>query len=167
MIVYFIMSVNQYFRAGTGTVIFNHSGEILLFARTDMPSVWQLQQGGMDAGEEVSSTLWRELLEETGLTKDDFLSIENYPKWLSYHYPEAARSKIADPNCLGQIHQWYFLELKPGTEVNLDLAHDREFSDYKWTTFTNLLENTDELKLEVYTELSHFFDSEILRKIAP
>ena len=161
------MSVNQYFRAGTGTVIFNHSGEILLFARTGMPHVWQLQQGGMDAGEDVAATLWRELLEETGLTTEDFISIVNYPKWLSYKYPDATRARIPDLNCLGQIHQWYFLQIKPGTEVNLDLAHDKEFSDYKWTTFTNLLENTDELKLEVYTELNHFFGSEILPKIAP
>jgi putative (di)nucleoside polyphosphate hydrolase len=160
------MSVNQYFRAGTGTVIFNQFGEILLFSRTDMPSVWQLQQGGMDAGEEITVTLWRELVEETGLTKDDFKSITNYPKWLCYQYGESARSKIADPNCLGQIHQWYFLELKPETEVNLDNAHDKEFSDYKWTTFSNLLNNTDELKLSVYTELSKFFGSVILPRSA-
>jgi putative (di)nucleoside polyphosphate hydrolase len=160
------MSVNQYFRAGTGTVIFNQSGEILLFQRTGMPNVWQLQQGGMDEGEDLAATLWRELLEETTLTQEDFTSIVSYPKWLSYKYPDATRTRIPDPNCLGQIHQWYFLQIKPEVKIDLDLAHDKEFSNYKWTTFVDLLENTDELKRDVYTELSNFFGSEILPKIA-
>lgn len=120
----------------------------------------------MDEGEDVAATLWRELLEETTLTQEDITSIVSYPKWLSYKYPDATRTRIPDPNCLGQIHQWYFLQIKPEVKIDLDLAHDKEFSNYKWTTFVDLLENTDELKRDVYTELSNFFGSEILPKIA-
>lgn len=156
------MSENQYFRAGTGTVIYNSKGEILLFLRSDIKDVWQLQQGGMDAGEKVEETLWRELFEEIGLRKEDVVSNTTYPTWLYYEYPETARMKIKDQNTIGQIHHWFFLKLKPDIEINLDLAADEEFLDYKWTTFSDLLANTDEIKIDVYTKLSDFFTKEIL-----
>jgi putative (di)nucleoside polyphosphate hydrolase len=155
------MSENQYFRAGTATVIYNSRGEILLFARSDISDVWQLQQGGMDVGENIEETLWRELREETALSPEDFISNTKYPTWLYYEYPEEVRKKIIDSNTLGQIHHWYFLQLKPGTVINLDLAHDDEFSDYKWSTFSDLLAKTDKIKIDVYTKLDDFFTKEI------
>lgn len=157
------MSQNQYFRVGAGTIIYNEAGEIVLFSRTDNPTVWQLQQGGMDEGEEMDDTLWRELFEETALTKDDFVQIDKYPDWLLYEYTPELRSKIKDYNCLGQAHAWYFLKLKAGVMIDLSRAADKEFDEARWTTFEHLLSLPETLKKPVYEKLEKYFTEHILK----
>lgn len=163
MLDYFIMSQNQYFRAGTGTVIYNEAGEILLFSRIDQPDVWQLQQGGMDAGEEVEDTLWRELVEETGLIKSDFSQVTSYPEKTLYEYPENIRLKMKDPNCLGQIHNWYFLKINPETQIDLSKVAHPEFKDWKWSSLDKLLARID-FKQNVYKKLHRYFLENVVRQ---
>ena len=138
------MSQNQYFRVGAGSVIYNDQGEILLFSRTDNPTIWQLQQGGMDEGETMDQTLWRELFEETALTEADFEQVDKYPDWLLYEYTWALRPELKDPNCLG-------------VEIDITKAVDKEFSEAKWVSFDHLLELPDTLKKDVYKALSKYF----------
>lgn len=160
---YFIMSENQYFRAGTGTIIYNDQNQILLFQRANKPEVWQLQQGGMDSGETVEETLSRELFEETGLTLSDTREVLPYPTWLQYEYPEVIKAQMKDQNCLGQTHRWYFLKLKPGIEIDVTKAEHAEFIDSRWSTFEELLSLSDTLKHAVYTELAHYFKANIAK----
>ncbi len=156
------MSQNQYFRAGAGTVIYNDTGEILLFSRSDRPNIWQLQQGGMDLGEDIEQTLWRELLEETAFIRENFTEVISYPTWLHYEYSAVVRELMNKPDCLGQTHRWYFLKLKPDTEIDITKAADPEFLDWKWSTFADLIAETDTLKKTVYQELSSFFETNII-----
>jgi len=162
MLDYFIMSQNQYFRAGTGAIIYNEDGQILIFSRKDNPEIWQLQQGGQDIGENVEDTLWRELREETALLESDFTKVDSFPDWTLYTYSDALRKDLKDSNCLGQAHRWFFLKLKPETKLDLTEAHDDEFIDFKWCTFAELLAITDTLKFDVYTKLAHHFEQNIL-----
>lgn len=157
-----IMSQNQYFRAGAGTVIYNEDGQILLFSRSDRPDVWQLQQGGMDSGEAIEETLWRELLEETALTSNDFSTITNHPTWQHYEYPKHIREKVAKPDCLGQIHRWFYLKLKPETIIDITKAEHPEFVDWKWSTFDGLIAESDDIKLTVYQELYSYFKNNVV-----
>ena len=155
------MSQNQYFRVGAGSVIYNDQGEILLFSRADFPDLWQFQQGGMDHGETSEENLWRELLEETGLTPNDIERVTKYPDWLLYEYTPNLRHTLKDPNCFGQAHQWYFLKLKPGVEVDLEKAVDKEFLEVKWSTFEHLLSLPDTFKHDVFRALSDYFAKHI------
>lgn len=157
------MSQNQYFRVGAGSVIYNEQGEILLFQRSDNPDLWQFQQGGMDHGETSEENLWRELLEETGLTQDDFEQVDRYPDWLLYEYTPDLRHTLKDPNCFGQAHRWYYLKLKPGIEVDLDKAVDKEFVAVKWASFEHLLSLPDTFKHEVFRALADHFSSHIVK----
>jgi putative (di)nucleoside polyphosphate hydrolase len=145
-----------YFRPGVGTIIYNEHGEILVFRRTDNPDLWQLQQGGQDHEETVLETLWRELAEETGLVASDFSQLNEYPNWTIYEYPEEVKRRIT-PGCLGQVHRWFFLALRPAVTVDLARASDREFDAFKWTTFPVLLQNTGPMKYPVYAQLAAFF----------
>ena len=145
-----------YFRPGTGTVIYNQIGEVLSFRRADFPDVWQLQQGGMEANEKLLATMWRELLEETGLTPAEILNVTPYPEWTIYAYNEDY-NVAGKPECLGQAHRWYFLELKPATVIDLTNAHDQEFTHWQWTTFADLIAKTGELKKGIYTALNSYF----------
>ncbi len=156
------MSQSQYFRAGAGSIIYNDAGEILLFSRSDRPNIWQLQQGGMDSGENIEQTLWRELLEETDFTKEDFTKITPYPTWLLYQYSTQIRQLMNKPDCIGQTHCWYFLKLKPEVEIDIAKASDPEFLDWKWSTFAELIAQTDTLKQEVYQELKSFFETSVI-----
>lgn len=70
---------------------------------------------------------------------------------------------MKDPNSLGQIHRWYFLKLKPGTAIDVSKAKDKEFTNSKWSTFEDLLARADILKHAVYTELYHYFKTNILK----
>lgn len=153
-----------YFRAGVGAVIYNTDGQIVIFKRASHPiGVWQFPQGGIDAGEDPEITLWRELEEETGLTKDAFLATTPYPHWTTYEYPDELRLDPQNPNPerLGQAHRWWFLALKPETSINLETASDHEFSDFEWTTFDALLDHTNDFKHHVYEALRAFFQTHI------
>jgi putative (di)nucleoside polyphosphate hydrolase len=156
------MSHNQYFRAGTGCIIYNDKKEILLFSRLDNEDIWQLQQGGQDTGESIEETLWRELEEETALTSNDFMKVEMYPDWLFYVYPNEIRHSIKDPNCLGQIHRWFYLKLKPGIVIDISQVPHPEFKDFKWSTFEALVSDTDTVKAVVYQKLAVYFANQIV-----
>lgn len=159
------MALNQFFRAGVGTVIYTPAGEIILFNRSDIPDVWQLQQGGMDAGEAPIETLWRELFEETGLTQAEVTLTHEYPDWLHYEYPADVRSRLRDPNTLGQMHRWYFLALNPDTSIDLAQAHDQEFTSWRTGTFAEVTDSAhahNQLKQAVYLQLSHYFTTHVL-----
>ncbi len=157
------MSQNQYFRAGAGSVIYNDAGLIALFARSDNANVWQLPQGGMDADETCEQTLWRELFEETALTINDIERVTKFPEWLYYNYTDELRTRLTNPNCIGQIHQWYFLKLKPEVVIDLAKATDKEFTAVKWETFEHLLSLPETLKRQVYITLSQYFREQILK----
>lgn len=158
------MLQDQYFRAGTGCVIYNEIGQILSFLRTDTPNVWQLQQGGMDRGEKIEDTLWRELEEETALHKEDFSEVTAYPNCLYYEYPPHILKDFKPRGCRGQIHYWFFLKIKPDRVIDISAASDHEFSDYRWTSFKDLVASTTGPKVNVYQTLENFFTENILSK---
>ncbi len=157
------MNDQLYFRPGVGTVIYNDQNQILIFRRKDLPDVWQLQQGGMDLNETVRDTLWRELAEETGLSRDDMDNITEFPFWTVYAYPSLTTREIKDSLCLGQVHSWFFLKIKTDTVIDLAKATDEEFTDYRWADFTELLTLNNEIKLAVYRQLADFFATEIVQ----
>jgi len=150
----------RFFRAGVGTVIYNSTGEVAWFERAQHPvGVWQFQQGGIDLGEDTTTTLWRELHEEVGLTADDFESVTEYPHWTVYQYDYT----IADDtkSRLGQAHRWYFLRLKDDVTIDLSKATEQEASAVRFITFDQVLSETDSFKKHVYRELQEYFASTI------
>lgn len=149
-----------YFRPGAGTVIYNQSKEILIFRRADQPNIWQLQQGGMDDGEEPIATMWRELVEETGLTEESIAKVTEYPDWTVYGYTQKI-IETGKPGCLGQAHRWYYLELKPKTVIDLAKAHDKEFIEWQWSTFEDLIAKTGDMKRGIYSKLNNYFEENI------
>lgn len=151
----------QYFRAGSGAVIYRYSDyKILVFKRLGQ-EVWQFPQGGLNPGENSENGMWRELAEETTLTKNNFTKQIPYPTWTFYKYPDDFIHP-ARANCIGQAHRWWFLKLKPTTEINLAKATDKEFDDYQWLNFGALLIlEKKSFKQSVYQELYKFFSTKI------
>jgi putative (di)nucleoside polyphosphate hydrolase len=147
---------NRYFRAGVGTVIYNERGDVAFFRRSKYPvGIWQFQQGGIDTKETIDTALWRELQEEVGLGKAHFESIVEYPTWLAYADPNAVSNLQKDR--LGQTHQWFFLKLNKGMNIDIKRASDREFDDVKWISFQTAIAETDNFKKPVYEALFDYF----------
>lgn len=151
---------NRFFRAGVGTVIYNQAGEVALFERSKHPvGVWQFQQGGIDIGEQIEDTLWRELKEEIGLTQNDFTTITPYPDWTVH--PEAQSQTDPSKSRIDQVHSWFFLALHPERTIDLTQATEEEASDWRWATFADAIEITEPTKRPVYKTLHNYYTKHI------
>lgn len=152
----------RHFRAGVGTVIYNEDNQVVWFKRAYNPiGVWQFQQGGIDCGETPETTLWRELLEETGLAKEDFTAIDEYPHWTVHAYPQQQNEDGTLIKRIGQVHRWFFLKLKSDTTIDLTHATTDEFSEAMWVEFSEAVAGTVESKTHVYKALQEYFDTNI------
>jgi putative (di)nucleoside polyphosphate hydrolase len=150
----------RFFRAGVGTVIYNTEGKVAWFERAHRPvGVWQFQQGGIDLGEDTQMTLWRELHEEVGLTKDDIAVVDEYPHWTVYQYDHTVDD--VNPSRLGQAHRWYFLKLKANVTIDLNKATEAEAAAVRFLTFDEVLAETGDFKRHVYQELQQYFTTNI------
>lgn len=154
------MTSSEFFRAGVGLVIVDTSNRVLAFERSDVRDAWQLPQGGVDQDEEVVDAARRELLEETGIPWSTVELVGEHPVWLGYELPESSRSSKTER---GQVHRWLLLRFTaPETDVDLDRATgDREFSDYRWMTFDELLDSTWHVRRPVYVELARHWSQEL------
>lgn len=150
-----------YFRVGVGAILYNDNNEILCFARTDKPTVWQFPQGGVDVAESFMDALWREVFEETTITKDMIETVTPYPEWTLYEYPEKLREETR--NVFDQVHRWYFLKLKDDYQPDLDKAIDKEFSTWQTMSMSDFLDlPSHDFKLPVYKQLANFFQKHVL-----
>jgi hypothetical protein len=55
------------------------------------------------------------------------------------------------------------LKLKSGHNINLDDALEDEASDFRWTTFDDLIVLTADYKRHVYETLKTYFENEIIK----
>jgi dATP pyrophosphohydrolase len=76
-------------------VIHTADGQVLLMERADAPGLWQSVTGSQDAGETLTQTAIREVLEETGLDAGQFeltdwgieTRYEIYERWRHRYAP--------------------------------------------------------------------------------
>ena len=126
--------------------------EILVAKRVDMDDIWQFPQGGIDEGESPKQALKRELKEEIGTDKFDFL--EEYPDWLSYDFPTNASKKFYPFD--GQTQKYFLVRLKNGAGINLKTEHP-EFSEYRFIEFGKALEGINHFKKPIYDKVLSYF----------
>ena len=95
-----------------------------------------------------------------GLLKEDFSQITEREGWTLYEDTPALTDKTIVR--LGQVHHWYFLQLRPEVKIDLTKATDNEFKDWKWVTFDEAIELTNPDKQHVYRALKVFYDTTIV-----
>ncbi|CAD6258983.1 unnamed protein product [Miscanthus lutarioriparius] len=130
-------------------------------SRLDIPSAWQMPQGGIDAGEEPRAAAFRELREETGVTSAEIVA--EAPNWLTYDFPPDVRDKLNarwGTDWKGQAQKWFLFRLTGNDdEINLngDGSEKPEFGEWTWMTPQEVIEKAVEFKRPVYEEaLKHF-----------
>ncbi|MDO8620638.1 MAG: RNA pyrophosphohydrolase [bacterium] len=145
-----------YFRTGVGAVIFGKGRGILSFERADKAGSWQSVQGGIDVCETPVEALFREIREETGLSKEKFELITEFPHWLAYEFPVEKREKRKGS---GQVQRWFLLKLKVSeSEIKLSgNGHKTEFRAWKWTTLERHAREVVGFKRGVYKAFAEYF----------
>ena len=106
------------FRANVGIIVCNESGQLLWTRRAGQNS-WQFPQGGVNEGETPDETMFRELYEEIGLSRQDVKVLGSTKNWLRYRLPSRYIRHDSVPLCIGQKQKWYLL--KCPTKVDLIL----------------------------------------------
>ena len=143
----------QYFRAGVGAVIINDDGLTLALERSDIPGAWQFPQGGLEAGEEPATAVYREIEEETGIPKANLDLIAAYPTPLAYELPPEARSQKSGR---GQAQYWFLFRFT-GNDRAISLTNSDEFSAWRWLLAGELLETVVAFRATGYRRLfAHF-----------
>ena len=142
----------QFYRAGVGAVIANVAGKVMLFERTGQAGEWQFPQGGMEWGEEPEQTVFREVLEETGIESADIDLIAVMPQLLAYEIPAEHRDIKTGR---GQVQQWFVFRYV-GDERAVTLGDRVEFQQWRWASMDEAVAAAVEFKKPVYEVLAGF-----------
>jgi putative (di)nucleoside polyphosphate hydrolase len=142
----------RYFRAGVGAVILDDSGQALAFERSRMPGAWQFPQGGIEAGEEPLDAVWREVKEETGLTRRDLRLVAAYPEPLVYELPPATQRRKTG---MGQVQYWFFFRMRTPQD-RVMVPPDGEFRQAAWIPFDEAVGRAVSFRRRVYERLRDF-----------
>ena len=139
-------------RSGVGIVLLNKENKIFVAKRIDNPgNFWQMPQGGIDKGEDFLSAAYRELEEETSITKVKFL--HEIDEMITYELPDHLLGKIWKGKFRGQEQKWFLMRyLGEDTEINIHTKKP-EFLDWKWVDLKEITELVVDFKLHVYKEV--------------
>lgn len=146
------------YRANVGIIIFNDDGK-LFWARRIGQNAWQFPQGGIAYSESPEQAVYRELVEETGLTEKDVQIVAQTNGWLRYRLPEHLVRRYKRPVCIGQKQKWFMLRLLTNDEaVSLDKNKRPEFDVWKWTDYWTPLSEVISFKRDVYRQALEYFE---------
>ena len=139
------------YRSNVGVMMVNEQGYVFVGQRLDNnQNAWQMPQGGIDAGEDPETAAYRELLEETGVKKQDVRFVASSSKWLSYDLPEDLIPILWNGKFRGQKQKWFLFKfLGEDRDINIATEHP-EFSKWKWISKENLLKEIVPFKKSVY-----------------
>lgn len=144
------------YRRGVGIMLINSSGLVFVAKRIDMPSdAWQMPQGGIDSGETPIEAAKREMLEEIGTDKGEFIA--ESAGWYKYELPQELIGMIWGGRYRGQEQKWFVARFTgKDTDVNIDTEHP-EFLDWKWAEPATLPELIVPFKRDLYQAIINEF----------
>ena len=139
-------------RSGVGIVVLNENNKIFVAKRIDNPkNFWQMPQGGIDEGEDYLSAAYRELKEETSITKVEL--IKELDGFITYLLPDHLLGVIWKGKYKGQKQKWFIMKFTgEDKEINIQTKKP-EFLEWKWIELETLTEVVVDFKLHVYKEL--------------
>ena len=148
------------YRPNVGIVILNDDNKVL-WAKRVAEDAWQFPQGGINEGESLEAAMYRELMEEVGLSSDHVEIIGKTKNWLRYDVPSQWLRRDGNTHYKGQKQIWFLLKfIGKDSDVLLTNSEKPEFDLWRWDDFWSPLEQVIDFKRDVYekalNELSVF-----------
>ena len=148
------------YRPNVGVALFNTKGLVWIGRRIDVRDefCWQMPQGGIDHGENVTAAALRELREETGIPAHLTKPLGAVDGWLTYDFPPHVRARKPKRKWVGQKQKWVALRFI-GQDNDVDIAADdhQEFDDWRWERLEALPEMIIPWKRSVYKDVTTAF----------
>ena len=154
------------YRPNVGIALFNRAGLVLIARRfqDDGPEIifpgleWQMPQGGIDSNEDPRPAAVRELYEETGVTRVEYLG--ETADWLTYDFPPyVGEHRLA--KFRGQRQKWFaFRFLGDEAEITVaDIRNDQpqEFDAWRWEPLANVAALVVPFRRAVYQQVAREF----------
>lgn len=147
------------YRLNVGIILINKRGELFWGKRVKF-SGWQFPQGGVQPYETLEETMYRELKEEIGLSKNDIKILAITKRWLRYKLPSHLKRRSPASACIGQKQKWFLLLLTSSDKkINLNISHKPEFKWWRWAKYWEPLQHVIYFKRDIY--------SKVLKEFAP
>lgn len=160
-------SSDKPYRPNVGIALFNAAGLVLIGRRyrDDGPEIilpgleWQMPQGGIDADENPRDAVMRELWEETGVIRADYLGETD---WMTYEFPPydgPATHRLA--KFRGQRQKWFALRFG-GNDSEIDPLATRngqppEFDRWRWEQLDRVAALVVPFRQQVYVAVATAF----------
>jgi putative (di)nucleoside polyphosphate hydrolase len=121
--------------------------------------LWQMPQGGIDAGEEPIDAARRECFEETGM--ESLKLIAEAPDWINYDLPADRIGVVWKGKYRGQTQKWFAFRFH-GDEREIRVnpppgGHKPEFDRWAWRPMADLPGLIVPFKRKVYEEVVRAF----------
>ena len=99
--------------------------------------------------------MWRELLEETGLKKENTKLIKTSNGWYQYNLPKKhIRKNSKGTPVIGQRQKWFLLSFDDDSHlITLDQSPEQEFDSWKWIDPETSINQVIGFKKEVYKQV--------------
>lgn len=146
------------YRPCVGVCLINENGLIFVGEREDFPNAWQMPQGGMDDGEDVITAAFRELAEETGVTKEHASIIHIMDQKIRYDLPAPLQKKFWGGKFAGQEQTWVAMKFNGSdADINLNAHEPIEFIRWKWVQIETLPDLIVPFKRDIYIQVATTF----------
>ena len=154
---------DQGYRLNVGIILRSLNGELLLARRNEKFS-WQFPQGGITQNENEEQSMYRELYEELGLSKDKVRILAKSNYWYSYRLPKRYIRPTPHQECIGQKQKWFMLDfIGQDADIQLDKTSNPEFTQWRWFHPHNPLHTMAiYFKQDVYQAVLHEFNPYML-----
>jgi putative (di)nucleoside polyphosphate hydrolase len=146
------------YRPCVGVVLIDGRGLVFAGQRIDSPSpAWQMPQGGIDEGETPREAAYRELWEETGVTRDKVEFVGKTHGWVTYDLPPELLGRVWGGKYRGQKQKWFLFRFK-GQDSDIKIATEHpEFSTWRWILADEMAESIVPFKRAVYDDVIRSF----------
>ncbi len=142
------------YRRNVGIMLANADNLVFMAQRLDNPGpALQMPQGGIDPGESPQDAAFRELHEETGVSRDLVRLEAQTDDWIAYDLPPDLQPQIWGGKFRGQEQMWFLMRFL-GRDAQIDIATaEPEFSTWQWMPLEEVAQRIVPFKRAVYDQV--------------